>query len=307
MRSRAHRHPRWNTALAGAAAAALLLGACSSPAADEGSALSRATEAGTIKVGFAGEAPYSFEENGDLTGAAVDLHRAIFSELGIADVEGVNADFGSLIPGLTADRFDAVSAGMSILPERCEQASFSDPEFMYTTALMVPEGNPDELSTLDDVAADPDVRLVTMTGAIEGDYADSLGIENTEVAGPQDGMDAVVNGRADVFALGGISLNWMAKQNPDAPVEVTQSYVQNIDGVPQVGAGATVFRTEDEDLRDAYNKELEAIVGDEARYLELMSPYGITAQERPDGSVTTDQLCSGDLTPTPTGTSTGGQ
>ena len=41
---------------------------------------------------------------------------------------------------------------MSILPERCEQAAFSNPEFMYTTALVVtPEGNPEDLATMDDL------------------------------------------------------------------------------------------------------------------------------------------------------------
>ncbi|MFI7483169.1 ectoine/hydroxyectoine ABC transporter substrate-binding protein EhuB [Kocuria sp. M1R5S2] len=274
-----------------------------------GGTLAEAQDAGSITVGFAGEAPYSFEENGELTGATVALHREIFEELGIEELEGVNTDFGSLIPGLTAGRFDAVSAGMSILPERCEQAAFSNPEFMYTTALMVAEGNPHGLQTLDDVAADPDVQLVTMTGAIESSYADSLGIDNREVATPQDGMDAVTNGRADVFALTGISLNWMADNNPDAAVEVTESYVQEIDGVPQVGAGGTVFRTEDQDLLEAYNEELEKIVSDEERYLEVVGDYGFTAAERPDGSVTTEQLCAGELadagTPEPAPAETG--
>lgn len=293
---------RWtrkrSRAVVGAVAAMGLLTACGGGTDSEGEAgstLSQAQESGSITVGFAGEAPYSFEENGELTGATVALHREIFSALGIEELEGVNTEFGSLIPGLTADRFDAVSAGMSILPERCEQAAFSDPEFMYTTALMVAEGNPHGLQTLDDVAANPDVELVTMTGAIESSYADSLGIDNREVAGPQDGMDAVVNGRADVFALTGISLNWMAENNPDAPVEVTESYVQEIDGVPQVGAGGTVFRTEDQELLEAYNEELQNIVSDEERYLEIVGPYGFTAAERPDGSVTTEQLCAGDL------------
>ncbi|MFI7493903.1 ectoine/hydroxyectoine ABC transporter substrate-binding protein EhuB [Kocuria sp. M4R2S49] len=308
---------RWTTKRSaisiGAVAAMGLLTACGDSGdtgGADGSTLSEAQEAGSITVGFAGEAPYSFEDNGELTGATVALHREIFSELGIEELDGVNTDFGSLIPGLTANRFDAVSAGMSILPERCEQAAFSSPEFMYTTALMVAEGNPLGLQTLDDVAANPDAQLVTMTGAIESSYADSLGIENREVAGPQDGMDAVVNGRADVFALTGISLNWMADNNPDAPVEVTEPYVQEIDGVPQIGAGGTVFRTEDQELLDAYNEELEKIVSNEERYLEIVGPYGFTAAERPDGSVTTEQLCSGDLSeagtpdPAPAGTGT---
>ena len=262
------------------------------------STLQSAIDAGTITVGFAGEAPYSFEEGGELTGATVALHREIFSELGIDEVDGVNADFGALIPGLNADRFDVVSAGMSILPERCEQALFSEPEFMYTTALMVPEGNPEGLETMDDLV-DSGLSSVTMTGAIESDYASSLGLsDNSEVSTPQDGMDAVTTGRADAFALTGISLNWMADNAEDSGVEVTESFVQEIDGVPQVGAGGTVFRTDDEELQQAYNEKLEEIVSDEDRYLEIVGDYGFTAEERPDGSLTAQMLCEGDL---PTG------
>ena len=272
---------------------AMALSGCTSTSTDEdGSLLERLQDQGTVTVGFAGEAPYSFEENGELTGATVALHREIFGNLGIDTVEGQNADFGALIPGLQANRFDVVSAGMSILPERCEQAAFSEPEFNYTTALMVPEGNPMGLTDLQSVL-DSGARLSTMTGAIESDYAAQMGIDNTQVATPQDGMDAVTSGRADVFALTAISLNWMADNNPDAPVEVTESFVAEIDGVPQVGAGGTVFRTDDQELLDAYNEELAKITSDPEKYLEIVGEYGFTAEELPDPELTTADLCAG--------------
>ncbi|MGX1855961.1 ectoine/hydroxyectoine ABC transporter substrate-binding protein EhuB [Dietzia sp. NPDC055340] len=280
-------------AIAATAAAVMALSGCTSTSTDEdGSLLERLQDQGTVTVGFAGEAPYSFEENGELTGATVALHREIFGNLGIDTVEGQNADFGALIPGLQANRFDVVSAGMSILPERCEQAAFSEPEFNYTTALMVPEGNPMGLTDLQSVL-DSGARLSTMTGAIESDYAAQMGIDNTQVATPQDGMDAVTSGRADVFALTAISLNWMADNNPDAPVEVTESFVAEIDGVPQVGAGGTVFRTDDQELLDAYNEELAKITSDPEKYLEIVGEYGFTAEELPDPELTTADLCAG--------------
>lgn len=249
---------------------------------------------GTVTVGFAGEAPYSFEEGGKLTGATVALHEKIWGELGVESVEGVQAEFGQLIQGLNAGRFDVIAAGMSILPERCEQASFSDPEFMYTTALMVQEGNPLGLSDMQSIVGS-EAQMAAMSGAIEATYATDLGISPMEVGGPQDGMDAVVNGRADVFALTGISLNWMKENNPDAPVEVTESFVAEIDGEEQVGAGGTVFRDADTELRDAYNEELAKIVGDEQSYLDVVGDFGFTAAERPTGDLTTEQLCSGEL------------
>lgn len=261
----------------------------------DGNLLEQLQKKGTITVGFAGEAPYSFEDGGELTGATVALHREIFGALGIDNVEGVNTEFGSLIPGLNANRFDAVSAGMSILPERCSQALFSNPEFMYTTALLVPKGNPEGLKDMSSFEG-KDITVATMTGAIESDYVAQLGIENAmEVGTPQDGLDAVKSGRAGAFALTAISLNWMVDNNPDAGVEVTASFEAEIDGVVQVGAGGTVFRQADTSLRDAYNAELDKIVSDEARYLEIVGAFGFTAGELPKPEVTTDLLCKGDL------------
>ncbi|MFD4367383.1 ectoine/hydroxyectoine ABC transporter substrate-binding protein EhuB [Rhodococcus sp. NPDC058521] len=280
-------------ALSGFALLAGSITACTSTdTGDDSNHLQSLQDKGTITVGFAGEAPYSFEENGQLTGATVALHREIFGKLGIDTVEGVNADFGALIPGLQANRFDVVSAGMSILPQRCEQAAFSDPEFNYTTALMVPTGNPRNVTDMQTVK-DSGIRLATMTGAIESDYADSLGIEAIQVASAQDGMDAVTSGRADAFALTAISLNWMKNNNPDAPVDVTPSFVADIDGKPQVGAGATVFRTDDEELLDAYNEELAKITSDPEKYLSIVGPFGFTEAELPDPNLTTAALCEG--------------
>ncbi|MDN5600842.1 MAG: transporter substrate-binding domain-containing protein [Brachybacterium sp.] len=258
-----------------------------------GDLLSQLQEAGTITVGFAGEAPYSFEEGGDLMGATVAMHREIFGELGIDTVEGKLTDWNSLIPGLNAGQFDAVSAGMSILPDRCAQAAFSEPEFQYTTALMVPTGNPEGLVDMASFV-DSGLTVATMSGAIESSYAESLGLESIEVGGPQDGVDALKAGNADAFALTAISLNWLADNTVD-DVEVTESFVAEIDGVKQVGAGGTVFREEDTSLLDAYNEKLAEIIADPERYLSIVGDFGFTNEELPPEDMTAEILCSGDL------------
>lgn len=277
---------------------AVTLAACGDSDPDSGSAsgdkLSELKEKGTVTVGFAGEEPYSFEKDGELTGATIALHRKIFKEMGIDEVKGVKTEWGSLIPGLKAGRFDVISAGMSILPERCAEASFGDPEILYTTAFMVPKGNPKNLNTFDDVKKSG-AKLVTMSGAIESGYAKSLDIKNTEVGSPQDGMDAVTRGRGDVFALTGISLRTMAEQSSNDDVEVTKPFVAVVDGKEQVGAGATVFKKGDETLRDAYNEQLAKITKDEKSYTDVIGEFGFTDAERPKGDLTTEQLCAGEL------------
>ncbi|MFC7374202.1 transporter substrate-binding domain-containing protein [Brachybacterium sp. GCM10030267] len=258
-----------------------------------GDLLKQLQDAGTITVGFAGEAPYSFEEGGDLQGATVAMHREIFGELGIDTVEGVQTEWSSLIPGLNAGRFDIISAGMSILPERCAEAAFGDPEFQYTTALMVPDGNPEGLENMQSFV-DTDLTVATMSGAVEAGYVESLGLNGLEVGGPQDGVDAVNSGNADAFALTAISLNWLA-ENSNIDVEVTDSFVADIDGEKQYGAGATVFRKDDTSLLEAYNEKLAEIVSDPERYLSIVGEYGFTEGELPPEEMTTEMLCDGDL------------
>lgn len=292
---------RYTRIMASAAAATVAMGLAACGVTDGGSGdgdgngkLEELKEDGKITVGFAGEEPYSFEKDGELDGATIALHEEIFPKLGIDEVEGVKTEWNSLIPGLNAGDFDVISAGMSILPDRCKQASFGDPEILYTTALMVPKGNPNNLKDLQDVKKGK-VKLATMTGAIETDYAKDLDIESIEVGGPEDGMDAVERGRADAFALTGISLRTMAEDEKNSKVEVTEPFVAVVDGKEQVGAGATVFRDEDSDLRDAYNEELKKITESEEKYEEVIGDYGFTDDERPKGDLTTEALCDGEL------------
>lgn len=297
---------RYTRMMAGAAAAslALTLAACGDSGSDESEGggdggggdgkLSQLKDAGKVTVGFAGEEPYSFEKDGELTGATIALHEKIFKELGVDEVEGVKTEWGSLIPGLKAGRFDVISAGMSILPERCEEASFGDPEILYTTAFLVPKGNPKGLNDLQDVQK-ADATIATMSGAIESGYAKDLDIEVTEVGGPQDGLDAVTRGRVDAFALTGISLRALAEKNKDADVEATEPFVAVVDGKEQVGAGATVFKEGDDDLREAYNEKLAEIVKDEESYDAVIGEFGFSDAERPKGDLTTKQLCAGEL------------
>ena len=289
------------TAAIGTLALGLLAGCASDGGGDEGggtegmSTLEKAQESGSITLAIASEQPYSWVEGGEPTGATIAMHEQIFSNLGIDDIKIEEVDWNSLIPGLNAGRWDVVSAGMSILPDRCAEAAFSDPEIMYTTALVVPKGNPKDLSDLDSVLdAGGDVTLAVQSGAIEEGYATDLGIANTvQVDSAQAGIEIVQSGRADAFALTAVSMNWMTKDLDD--VETTDAFVQEIDGVEQIGAGATVFRQDDTDLLEAYNEELAKITGDETSYLDLVEPFGFTAENLPPADLTTEQLCSGEL------------
>lgn len=256
-----------------------------------GETLKRIEDDEQVKVGFAAEQPYGFKQGGKLVGEAPDLHTEVFDRVGGIAIDGEQIDFNSLIQKLNAGDIDVVSAGMFITPDRCQEAAFSNPEYVAKTALMVPTGNPDDLTDLDS-AADAGIKLAVMRGAVEKGYAEAAGIDDFEVvADQQSGIDAVTSGRADAFALTDISLNWAAKGRDD--VEVTESFTPVVDGKPQVGAGAAVFRPEDTELRAAFNKELKAVLADGDAWLDIVGKYGFTEDNKPDPDMTAEEFCKG--------------
>ena len=262
-----------------------------------GTTLAKLQKASKVTVGINGEDPYSyFDKNGKLTGATIALDRAVYKKLGVKTVEGKKVDWNALIPGLNAKQFDEVSAGMSVLPDRCKQAAFSYPEITYETALLVPKGNPKNLHTMQDIKK-TGANLVTENGAIEAGYAKDLGIQTQTVGSPQAGLQAVESGQADVFALTAISLRTLVKaQNAGDKVEVTKAFTAVVNGKLQIGAGAAVFRKSDTALLNAYNKQLKKIINNPAEFKKIVGPFGFTEAERPKGKTAdTKYLCSGQL------------
>jgi len=265
------------------------------------STLQKLKDKGSITVAVADERPYSWaDDSGKGQGATIAIDRKIFKALGIDDVKVVETDWNSLIPGLNAGRYDAVSAGMSILPDRCAKAAFADPEIMYTTTLMVKKGNPLHLSDMKSVKKAQDsgkkVKLAVLNGGIEAGYAKKMDIKTSQsVKDAQAGMDAVSSGRADAFAMTAVSLNNMVKNHPNSGVQTTKEFIANIDGVKQYGAGTEVFRKSDSKLLKAYNAQLDKITSDEGTYVGLIGKFGFTKASMPPADLTTEQLCKGDL------------
>jgi polar amino acid transport system substrate-binding protein len=295
---------RLGTLAAGAVAAPSLVAACSrtdtgagagaNGAGAGGGLLARSKERGYITVGFAGEQPYAFQQGGELTGEDPTVHKEIWNALGIKELRGVQVDFGQLIPGLNANRFDVVAAGMFILPERCAQAAFSEPVYCAPQAFLVPKGNPNQISTYESVAK-AGIALGVSPGAVEGIQAKELGVANNkiiEVASQRDALSALAAGRIQAFALTSISLRNMVENNPDANVEMTEPFTPVIDGKEQTGCGGAVFRKQDNDAREAFNTEL-AKLKQSGKLLELIQPFGFGPETIPPDDMNTETLCKG--------------
>ena len=254
--------------------------------------LERAKEQGFIRVGFANEAPFGYATpDGKLTGESPDVVRAVLAKMGIDQVDGVLTEFGSLIPGLQAGRFDIIAAGMFVNAKRCEQVQFSEPTYGIGQAFLVAAGNPKEVADYGSIAADPSLKLAVMSGAVEAGYARDSGVAEEQIVQLPDQSSlvaAVKAGRADAAALTALSIADMASKNQG--VESTKPFGE-VAGKSVVGHGAVAFRKEDTDLYEAFNAELKKFIGSE-EHLALVTPIGFGADYLPTKS--TAQLCAGE-------------
>lgn len=284
-----------------------LLAACSDSGADKAAGnapaagantLEAAKAAGKIRIGYANEAPFAFMDSKEakVTGESVEIARVVLKRMGINEVEGVLTEFGSLIPGLQAKRFDIIAAGMYVTPARCGQVAFSDPTYGVGQAFLVKQGNPKNLHSYEDVLKHPDVKLGVVVGAIEAEYASKVKIPAGQMVVFPDAVSAlsgVQAGRADAYAATALTVNdLMGKTDGGSGLEKAQPFSDpQIDGKGVRGYGAYAFRPDDKAFADAFNAELAKFIGTD-EHQKLVAPFGFTPQELPDG-VTAAKLCAG--------------
>lgn len=256
----------------------------------EGSALDRLKSQGTVRMGIAGEVPFGFiDDKGEFTGEAPELAKVIFKRLGIPKVQPVATEFGSLIPGLNAQQFDVVSAGMYINKDRCEQVLFADPEYQMLDAFIVRKGNPMNLHNYADVVK-AKAKFATGTGYAEIAYAAEAGIPESKQVILQDqvaGLNAVESGRVDVFAGTALTTRMVTEKSRKA--EVTQPFAPLVGGKKHVDGGGFAFRLVDDDLRDAFNVEIHKMKKS-GELFRILRPFGFTEKEMT--TMTAKELCA---------------
>src|SRR6187402_3436609 len=86
--------------------------------------LQRIQRTGEVRIGYANETPFAYTtSDGTVTGESPEIAKKVFAKLGVKKVDAVLTEWGSLIPGLRAGRFDVIAAGMYVTPERCKQVA----------------------------------------------------------------------------------------------------------------------------------------------------------------------------------------
>lgn len=256
--------------------------------------LAQIQEKGVIRIAVANEIPYGYTDlDGTTKGAGPDVAKHIVKALGIAKIEWQTTNFGSLIPGLQADRFDMVAAEMAILPQRCNTVLFSEPDSSYGEGLLVAKGNPKDLHSYDDFKSG-DYKVAIMAGADQLEMMQALGVDESTlvtIANNSDAISTVSTGRADAYAATGLTAAGLASQSDR--VELAADFTDPIiNGEAVRSWGGFTFAQGSESLRDAINVEL-AKFKQTQEWRDILSQYGFSeADMEASTTKTTAQLCA---------------
>ncbi|NLD76932.1 MAG: ectoine/hydroxyectoine ABC transporter substrate-binding protein EhuB [Acidimicrobiales bacterium] len=240
---------------------------------EPGGLLAGLQEAGTVQVGIANEVPYGYEDtDGEATGEAPEVARAVLCEMGIPEIDATVVEFGNLIPGLQAGQFDLIAAGMFINAERAAQIEFSDPDYCVSESLLVPEGNPDNLSDYQSVV-DSGVTIAVLTGGVEEGYVEQAGVppEQIELFGDvNDQYEAMEAGRVD--AVTGTYLTIKTQADAMDGFEAVEGFFPlDENGEEILGCGG--FGFQDQEFLDAFNLKLDELQAD-GTVKEIVTSFG---------------------------------
>lgn len=241
-----------------------------------------------IRIGFANERPFAYPgEGGEPKGFVNAYVLGVLEKMGYDNIEPVQTDWGGLIPGLQAGRFDIITGGMNILQSRCENVAFSEPIAKVGDAFIVQEGNPKDVQNYQDLK-DKDAILATGAGYSTIEAAKAAGVPEgniMQVPGPTEILAAVKAGRADAGGMTYFAAQQLA-QSSDSGVEVTDPDQLPETSVNWVGIG---FRKEDQDFLKKFNEAQKAYLGSD-EMMQAVKEYGYAEASLP-GDKTTEWVC----------------
>lgn len=228
----------------GGAAASAALSACGSGA-DPNTFIIGATATG---------APFSFidTQSGELTGAMVDIAKAVAANMGI-DARVDTLAFAALIPSLATRKIDVIAAAMLRTPEREQVVSFSDPVYAYGGAVVWRSGGARPCAALSDLAA---TKVGVQIGTRFVDQLLAAGVRDvTTYDNLSDSLRDLSNGRVDAVYADEPILSHRLRTENAAPFEFASDFV-----APSAEEVCLVMRKDDNVRLARVNQAIAALL-----------------------------------------------
>jgi polar amino acid transport system substrate-binding protein len=255
----------------------------------------RVLREGKIVIGIHNRSPWGYrdDETGEATGWHPDLLKAAFAGLGVKQLDIRVTEFGALIPGLLAGRFDAVASGLAITPERCRQVAFGLPDLKVPDAAIVLAGNPKKIHRYQDIAGNPDIVMGAGRGSVVARNAIAAGVPADRMLlfpDIESNVSALRAGRIDVAVISSPTVIGLLSGGSAKGLERASPFVTDDE---QANYAAVAFRKEDGDLAALYDERLAALKKD-GTLAAIMARYGFGEPEAVPEEMTAEALCGAD-------------
>jgi polar amino acid transport system substrate-binding protein len=219
--------------------------------------LERLRQQKKINVAVPDNPPYSgLTSDGQVTGLAPTLCKAILGHLGVPEVQGIVVPYGQLIPGLQAGRWDLIAACMTITKERCRAVAYADPIvseggcFIY-----IPDDLPNPPRSVAEIGT-MGLTVVTGQGAYTVQRAMSLGVPASKIVQSPD-----IAANLSMLETKRVQISYDTYYGALTELKQRPSKFKLIytlpDDLPRGSAPA--FRVADTAFRDVFQSELRAM------------------------------------------------
>ncbi len=218
-----------------------------------------AREWSSVRIGVdATYKPFTYKTpDGKLTGFDVDIANALCAEMK-ARCSFVESSWEGIIPGLRANKFDAIVSSMSITEERRKAVDFSDKYYQTPTAIIAKAGGAIDGST----ASLKGKRVGALKSSIQETYAKAVLAPAGATVVPYDSTQQAYldlrSGRLDAVVVDKFEGKGGFVDTPDGK---GYAFVgPDLDDPKYFGTGAGIaVRKADTDLRDRFNVALKTI------------------------------------------------
>lgn len=246
-----------------AAAGALLLAGCSgggtdaAPTVNEdasfpaGSTMEKLSKAGKITVGTKYDQPLFGLRglDGNPEGFDVEIAKIIAGELGISDdnIEWIEAVSANREPFIEKGEVDIVVATYTINDERKEVVSFGGPYYIAGQDMLVLDGNPDGIKSIDDAKGK---KVCSVTGSTSAQNLKDAGVEVLETDTYSNCLSPLRQGEVVAASTDNVILAGLADQNPGEFEVVENPFTEEPYGIG--------LAKDDAEFREFINDTLEA-------------------------------------------------
>ncbi|QNO14827.1 transporter substrate-binding domain-containing protein [Alkalicella caledoniensis] len=217
-------------------------------------------ERGSISFAMSGGYPpfNYYDDNNQLVGFDVEIAAEIAKRLGV-ESKPVTTAWDGILVGLQTGDYDGILGSMAITEERQQRADFSDPYYYSGAQLVVKAGS--GISSFEDMEG---LEIGVVTGTTFADVVEELGATPVFYDGDDMTLRELDNGNIDgVITDFLVGLMAIEEFNYDFEFVGEWLYTERL---------AVAFRQGDDELREAVNTALAAMIAD-GTYEEISYRY----------------------------------